>query len=362
MYPTMALLQQQITSTSQSEKCINKESNNEIIEKLTGLIEQIAGNLGDYVEVENNEANKENANKNDNPRKLVKKKRTDITYAQLFQAAPNIRKDMFREECELMIRDGNKKIKIPTEYCKPAKIGEPIKKKNKNKIASSPESSDSEETDDEEEWETEENEEYQEEHLINKTYLYQEIYDENNNFSNEYYFENHTNDTKKIEDKNFNLVKENILYQKLYDELTRPLRVIKLEKIEIVLKSMHKNPIVGHFGEKATTYRIRKRFYWPLIKNDIKSFVKECNICQERGKPRAHKLLNPVIVGQLFERISIDFVGPLPLTKQGNKYLIVATKYLTKWLEARAIPNCTAETATSFLCDNIICRHKCSHD
>ncbi|CAG8854972.1 24311_t:CDS:1, partial [Gigaspora margarita] len=40
-----------------------------------------------------------------------------------------------------------------------------------------PESSDSEETDDKEEWETEDDEEYQEEHLINKTYLYQEIYD-----------------------------------------------------------------------------------------------------------------------------------------------------------------------------------------
>ncbi|CAG8750614.1 25220_t:CDS:2 [Gigaspora margarita] len=142
MYPTMALLQQQITGTSQPEKCINKGSNNEIIEKLTGLMEQIADNLGDYVEVENNEANEENANKDDKPRKLVKKKRK---------------------------------------------------------------SSESKETDDEEEWKTEDDEEYQDEHLINKTYLYQEIYDESNNFLYEYYLENQTNNTKEIEDKNFNL-------------------------------------------------------------------------------------------------------------------------------------------------------------
>ncbi|CAG8812179.1 33539_t:CDS:2, partial [Gigaspora margarita] len=96
------------------------------------------------------------------------------------------------------------------------------------------------------------------------------------------------------------------------------------------LKSMHEDPIVGHFGEKATTYRIKKQFYWPLIKNNIKSFVKGCNIYQRREKPRAHKPLNPAIVGQPFECISIDFVGPLPLTKQENKYLIVATEYLTK--------------------------------
>ncbi|CAG8803597.1 12438_t:CDS:2, partial [Gigaspora margarita] len=131
------------------------------------------------------------------------------------------------------------------------------------------------------------------------------------------------------------LVKENILYRKPYHELTRPLRVIKLEEIEIVLKSMHKDPT---------------------------SFVKGCNICQRRGKPRAHEPLNSVIVGQPFKHISINFVGPLPLTKQGNKFLIVAAEYLTKWLKTRAIPNCTAETAVSFLYDNIICRHGCPHE
>ncbi|CAG8503255.1 11806_t:CDS:2, partial [Gigaspora rosea] len=38
------------------------------------------------------------------------------------------------------------------------------------------------------------------------------------------------------------------------------------------------------------------------------------------------------------QKISIDIVGPLPRTTQGNHYIVVATDYTTKWLEAKPIP------------------------
>ncbi len=48
-------------------------------------------------------------------------------------------------------------------------------------------------------------------------------------------------------------------------------------------------------------------------------------------------------------------MGPLEETPRGNKYLAVATEYLTKWAEAKAIPNKTADKVHGFLCD-IVCR------
>jgi hypothetical protein len=55
----------------------------------------------------------------------------------------------------------------------------------------------------------------------------------------------------------------------------------------------------------------------------------------------------------------MDIVRPLPKTKNSNKYIVVATEYLTKWPEARAIPNAKASSVVSFFCEDIICRHGC---
>src|SRR5688572_23475341 len=47
------------------------------------------------------------------------------------------------------------------------------------------------------------------------------------------------------------------------------------------------------------------------------------------------------------------------MTISGNKYIIVAMDYFTKWPEAKAVPNATAEQVAIFLYEDIICRHGC---
>ena len=47
----------------------------------------------------------------------------------------------------------------------------------------------------------------------------------------------------------------------------------------------------------------------------------------------------------------------LPLTTDGNRYVACFLDYLTKWVEAFAIPDQRAETITKLFVENIICRH-----
>jgi hypothetical protein len=61
-------------------------------------------------------------------------------------------------------------------------------------------------------------------------------------------------------------------------------------------------------------------------------------------------------MGAPFERIAIDVVGPFPKSSQGNRYLLVAMDYFTKWLEAYAIPNQEASTIAKALVTNFFCR------
>src|SRR6185312_5052347 len=90
---------------------------------------------------------------------------------------------------------------------------------------------------------------------------------------------------------------------------------------------------------------------------DIKEYVKTCEECQKRQKGKRSEPLHTIQEGRAFERIGIDLVEPLPITKQNNRYIIVATDYLTRWPEAHAVPNARANTLAQFIFEEIICRH-----
>ena len=151
-------------------------------------------------------------------------------------------------------------------------------------------------------------------------------------------------------------IKGGILYRKGSKRLQR---VLKEDKIDSVIFIMHNHPIGGHFGKDATYNRINTRFWWKGMYRDIEKHIKTCDSCQRRENKGGSGYLNPIEVGRPFERIGIDFVGPLERTKNGNKYILVATDYLTKWPEAKAMREATAENVVKFIYKRIICRHGC---
>jgi transposase InsO family protein len=60
-------------------------------------------------------------------------------------------------------------------------------------------------------------------------------------------------------------------------------------------------------------------------------------------------------VGSPFERIAIDVAGPFPRSDQGNRYLLIAIDYFTKWPEVYGIPNQEASTVAEALVTNFFC-------
>jgi hypothetical protein len=62
--------------------------------------------------------------------------------------------------------------------------------------------------------------------------------------------------------------------------------------------------------------------------------------CAQKPKKETNRApLGIYISGEPMERVAVDIFGPLPLTKQGNKYILVTSDLFTKWTEAIAIPN-----------------------
>ena len=54
--------------------------------------------------------------------------------------------------------------------------------------------------------------------------------------------------------------------------------------------------------------------------------------------------------------LAMDFLE-LPVTPRGNRYVLVVSDYFTRWPEAFAVPDQTAETVARTLMEGVISRH-----
>nr|GEY06648.1 reverse transcriptase domain-containing protein [Tanacetum cinerariifolium] len=103
-----------------------------------------------------------------------------------------------------------------------------------------------------------------------------------------------------------------------------------------ILNACHSGPTGGHYGANYTTKKVFDLgFYWPTIYKDAPELVKRCNSCQRQGKisQKDEMPQNSIQVCEIFDVWGIDFMGPFPSSK-GNKYILVAVDYLSKWVEA----------------------------
>jgi hypothetical protein len=151
-------------------------------------------------------------------------------------------------------------------------------------------------------------------------------------------------------------VQNNNLYRKTKNNQHQQ-RVVKPNQIETILFNLHKDMTGAHLGVETTYTKVKERYYWPNMYNDIRSYIETCDNCQRRGPTTRKEELLPLKVGAPFDKIGIDIKGPLPLTTKRNRYIVVAMDYFTKWPEAQAIPDAKAETVAKFVFESIICRH-----
>ena len=65
--------------------------------------------------------------------------------------------------------------------------------------------------------------------------------------------------------------------------------------------------------------------------------------------------LHPIPVKSPWYHIGIDFVGPLPESPSGNKYILTLSDYCTKWVDAVALPSKCAPGVAGALFKVCVC-------
>ncbi|GKF16785.1 reverse transcriptase domain-containing protein [Tanacetum coccineum] len=75
-----------------------------------------------------------------------------------------------------------------------------------------------------------------------------------------------------------------------------------------------------------------------------------CDACQRLGNisSRSEMPQNNIQVCDVFNVWGLDFMGPFPNSK-GNTYILVAVDYVSKWVEAQALPTNDAHIVIKFL-------------
>ena len=141
--------------------------------------------------------------------------------------------------------------------------------------------------------------------------------------------------------------KDGILFYKWEDPVKpRYLFVAPNEMYGEIISQCHDNRLSGHLGQNKTLEKVKQCAIWHGMKQTVKNYVESCPECNKNKKPnvKSKSSLGQYHAGAPMQRVHMDILGPLPVTKMGNKYILMIIDQFTKWVECHPLPDQNAET------------------
>lgn len=115
-------------------------------------------------------------------------------------------------------------------------------------------------------------------------------------------------------------------------------------------------------GKQLLIKSLRVDFYWPTLFADIHKMVIACHKCQIfEGKRKLLPFpLKSISVESPFQLWGLDFIGEIhPPSSTQHKWILNATNYFTKWIEAIHSKAATDSIIIKYLETNILSRFGC---
>jgi transposase InsO family protein len=118
----------------------------------------------------------------------------------------------------------------------------------------------------------------------------------------------------------------------------------------VIVQAAHES--LGHRGYRSVADALRLDYSWKNMVEDVKAGVAACQQCTHTPKdlqPLISTTLQSIPPANIFQRWTIDLVGPMPPAKDtGHKYIAVAVDSYTKMVVAGALPNKSAASVVSW--------------
>ena len=107
---------------------------------------------------------------------------------------------------------------------------------------------------------------------------------------------------------------------------------------EEILKAYHDPADVGHPGQHRIQENIKRTYWWPGLKEDVKKYVQGYLKCQQNKVQHQRKAgeLHPLEIPEgPWQDISIDMIGPLPKSNEMDAILVIVDCF-TKMIRLKA--------------------------
>ena len=117
----------------------------------------------------------------------------------------------------------------------------------------------------------------------------------------------------------------------------------------------HRGPCGSHFAADKLYGAVSCHWWWQGMRRDILHFIRnfpECTVVSG-GQRTVYPPLHPIEICRPFQIIGVDIMD-LPLTKRGNRHVLVFQDYFTKWPMVYAIPDQKSHRIVQILCEDII--------
>ena len=121
-----------------------------------------------------------------------------------------------------------------------------------------------------------------------------------------------------------------------------------------LLRAYHDSPLAMHRGREATYQSLTKDFYWRSMSKHVRNWVRRCPECiRFKTSNQHHGPMQVRLYEHPFHTLGIDYVGELPITPNGNKWILTAVCPYSNFLRALPVPDKRATTAARALHDHV---------
>ena len=140
--------------------------------------------------------------------------------------------------------------------------------------------------------------------------------------------------------------------------------VPKAIRIELISRH-YDNPLTGHFSIEKFRKLLAQKYYWPILRHNVKGYVKGCDVCLA-SKAVRHKpyddLQSLPVPTHWWKDLSMDFVTGLPISAdwKGDSYdsILVIVDRLTKMVHYEPVKiTIDAPGLAEVIIDVVVCHH-----